>query len=123
MKLNSIIIFSEDPQRLTEFYSDVLNMEPDWTNGEYSDFETGGAYLEIGPHDKVHGASKHPERIILNFHVTDVESEFERIKKTGATVIKEPYKPSEDPRLTIATFADPDGNYFQLMTAWEELSN
>jgi predicted enzyme related to lactoylglutathione lyase len=45
-----------------------------------------------------------------------VENEFERIKDTGATVIKEPYEMGGG---MIATFADPDGNYFQLMTPWE----
>lgn len=48
------------------------------------------------------------------------EEEFERIKKTGAKVIKEPYNPGEAPDMLIATFADPDGNYFQLMSPWEE---
>ena len=45
-----------------------------------------------------------------------MEKEFKRIEKTGATVIKEPY---EMQGAMIATFADPDGNYFQLMTPWE----
>jgi predicted enzyme related to lactoylglutathione lyase len=121
MKLNSVMIFSENPKKLIEFYKKVLNMDVDWTNGEYADFKTGGAYFEIGPHDKVHGKSQFPERTILNFHVKNVETEFKRIKEAGATVIKEPYKPEEDPRLMIATFADPDGNYFQIMTAWEDL--
>jgi predicted enzyme related to lactoylglutathione lyase len=120
MKLNSIILFSDNPKRLLEFYKKVLDMEPDWSNGEYADFKTGGAYFEIGPHDKVHGNNRTPERVLLNFHVKDVEAEFKRIKETGAIVIKEPYQPEEDMRLTIATFADPDGNYFQLMTDWEE---
>lgn len=120
MKLNSIILFSENSKQLLEFYKKVLNMEPDWTNGEYSDFKTGGAYFEIAPHDKVHGRNNTPERVLLNFHVKDVEVEFKRIKEVGAKVIQEPYNPKEDPRLTIATFADLDGNYFQIMTAWED---
>lgn len=32
-------------------------------------------------------------------------------------VVKEPY---ELQGMWIATFADPDGNYFQLMSPWEE---
>ena len=122
MKLNSILVFSENPKKLLEFYKKVLNMEPDWTNGEYADFKTGGAYFEVGPHDKVHGRNPVPERMLLNFHVADVKAEFERIKATGAKVIQEPYVPSEDTRLTIATFEDPDGNYFQIMTDWTELA-
>lgn len=124
MKLNSIILFSHNPKRLIELYIKVLNMEPDWTNGEYSDFKTGGAYFEIGPHEKIKGNNPTPERVLLNFHVKDVKAEYERIKKIeGITVIKEPYVPNEDTRLTIATFMDLDGNYFQIMTAWEDFES
>jgi predicted enzyme related to lactoylglutathione lyase len=48
-----------------------------------------------------------------------VKGEFERIKKLGAAVVAEPYNPAEDPKGMIATFADPDNNYFQLMSPWE----
>jgi predicted enzyme related to lactoylglutathione lyase len=96
-------------------------MEPDWTNGEYSDFKTGNTYFEIGPHQKVHGKNANPERMLLNFHVTNVEKEFDRIKALGVKIIQRPYIPSEDQRLTIATFEDPDGNYFQIMTDWTNL--
>jgi hypothetical protein len=30
-----------------------------------------------------------------------------------------PHNPAEDPQIIIATFADPDNNYFQLMTPME----
>jgi predicted enzyme related to lactoylglutathione lyase len=55
--------------------------------------------------------------VILNFETKEVKDEFERIKGAGATVVKEPY---EIEGMWIATFADPDGNYFQLMSPWEE---
>ncbi|MFA6005361.1 MAG: VOC family protein [Patescibacteria group bacterium] len=119
-KLNSILVFSEDSKKLGEFYKKVFQAEPSWTNGDYFEFKVGNIYFEVGPHSEVHGKSKNPERILLNFHFSDVEKEFKRLKEMGVTVIKEPYKPEEDPRLTIATFADPDGNYFQLVTAWED---
>jgi hypothetical protein len=34
----------------------------------------------------------------------------------GATVVQKPYQPDEDPEGWIATFADPDDNYFQLVS-------
>lgn len=119
--LGSILVFSENPKKLAEFYQKIFQSEPSWTNGEYVEFKAGNVYFEVGPHDKIHGKSPNPDRISLNFHVADVEAECKKLKELGVTVIKEPYKPVEDPRLTIATFADPDGNYFQLMTAWEDL--
>jgi predicted enzyme related to lactoylglutathione lyase len=46
----------------------------------------------------------------------DVKGDFERFKAAGATVIREPYDFEEAPGSWIATFADPDDNYFQLMS-------
>ena len=118
LNLNSILLFSENPKELAEFYKKVFQAEPGWSEGGYNGFKAGDSYLTIGPHDKVHGKSKNPERILLNFETKDVKKEFERIKKLGAKVIAEPYNPGEDDNKDslIATFADPDGNYFQIMS-------
>ncbi|MEX2012822.1 MAG: VOC family protein, partial [Candidatus Levyibacteriota bacterium] len=70
----------------------------------------------IGEHSGVKGKAKEPQRIIINLETNEVKEEFERIKSVGAKVIKEPY---EMEGAWIATFADPDGNYFQLMTPWK----
>ena len=32
----------------------------------------------------------------------------------GVTVVQEPYQPGGAPEMWLATFEDPDGNYFQL---------
>ena len=50
---------------------------------------------------------------MFNFETPQVEEEYERIKALGAVVIKEPYQ-IED--AWIATLADPDGNYFKLVS-------
>jgi predicted enzyme related to lactoylglutathione lyase len=55
--------------------------------------------------------------MMFNLETKDVEAEFDRIKKLGATVVAKPYHPKEDPKGTIATFADPDANLFQLVPA------
>jgi len=109
-----VLIFSENPKKLSEFYKKVFQQKSIWDEGEYSGFKLGAGMVMVGPHDKVHGASKNPERIIINFETKDVEKEFERIKKLGAKVIAKPYHPMEEKKMTLATFADPDGNYFQL---------
>jgi predicted enzyme related to lactoylglutathione lyase len=118
LNFNSLLVFSEDPKVLVDFYKKVFQSEPGWTGGDFSGFQVGSGYLVIGPHDKVHGKSTTPERIMFNFETKDVKAEFERIKKLGADVIQDPYHPSEedenDQEALIATFADPDGNYFQL---------
>lgn len=82
-------------------------------------YVAGQCFVTICSHDKVHGKSPNPERIILFFETNEVEAEFNRIKAIpGASVIKEPYSPNETSKATIATLADPEGNYFQLVTPW-----
>ena len=50
---------------------------------------------------------------MLNFETSEVQEEFERIKALGGAVIKAPYEMGGG---WIATLADPDGNYFQLVS-------
>ena len=117
MSLNSILIGSEDPDRLAGFYTSLFG-EPGWKDGGYTGWQLGGGYLMVGPHDEVKGTNPEPGRLIWNLEVADVKSEFDRLAEAGATVIREPYHPgegeSEAAEMLLCTFADPDGNYFQL---------
>ena len=116
LNLNSLLVFSQNPKQLVEFYKKVFNMEVGWTGGDFSGFKVGNGIIAFGPHDKVHGKNSNPERIIINYESDDFAKEFERVKSTGAKVIQEPYHPGEDLEMSLATFEDPDGNYFQLTT-------
>ena len=117
LRLNSILIGSDDPKQLGSFYGEVLQAKPGWEEGGYIGFDAGNFYLMVGPHDKVHGKSANPERVIFNFESDDFGPQYQRIKGIeGITVIQEPYSPGESTSMKLATFADPDGNYFQLAT-------
>lgn len=116
LNLNSIMIGTMQPKVLAEFYEKVLDKKPDMHEGDWSGWQVGSAFLSIGEHSEVKGKAKEPARIMFVFETKEVKEEFERIKSAGATVIKEPY---EMQGAWIATLADPDGNYFQLMTPWE----
>ena len=118
LDLNSILVFSEDPKKLADFYKKVLQKEPDFEDEGYYGFSAGKTFLMFGPHDKVKGKNPNPERLMFNFETDDVKGEFARISGLGAEAVAEPYQMGDDPGW-IATFADPDGNYFQLMTPWE----
>ncbi len=119
LNFNSILLSSEDHKKLVEFYGKVFEKEPEMEDETYSGFLVGSCFLSIGEHDKVKGKSANPERVLFNFETTNVEGEFARISKIeGCSVIKEPYAPAVG--FLIATLADPDGNYFQLMTPWDE---
>lgn len=117
LKLNSLLIGSDDPKKLAQFYGEVLQAKPGWEGDEFVGYQAGDSYLMLGPHDKVHGKSTNPERLLFNFETADVAKEFDRIKAIeGADVIQEPYHPGPSKEMLLATFADPDGNYFQLAT-------
>jgi predicted enzyme related to lactoylglutathione lyase len=118
MNFNNILIGSEDPQRLTDYYTKLFG-EPTWNDGGYTGWLIGSGAVSIGPHDQVHGKNAHPGRIIWNIESSDVQADFERFKAAGAIVIREPYTFEQAPGSWIATFADPDDNYFQLMTPME----
>jgi predicted enzyme related to lactoylglutathione lyase len=111
---NSLLISSENPANLVEFYSMVLLTEPSWDSGEFKGYKLGNGFIAIGPHDKVHGKNPAPEHVMFGIEAEDVPKEFERIKAGGAKVIAEPYHPTPNPEMWMATLADPDGNYFQL---------
>jgi predicted enzyme related to lactoylglutathione lyase len=116
MNLNSILIGSEDPQRLAEYYTKLFG-EPGWNEGGYIGWLIGSGALTVGPHDQVSGRNAQPGRIIWNIESADVKGDFERFKAAGATVVREPYGMDDDADDgLIATFADPDDNYFQLMS-------
>jgi predicted enzyme related to lactoylglutathione lyase len=75
----------------------------------------------IGPHDQVKGTNPQPGRLIWNLETPDVKSEFDRFVAAGATVVQEPYNPGDDSaEMLLCTFADPDGNYFQLASPMPE---
>ena len=117
LNLNNFLVFSENPSKLADFYKKVFGKEPEWDDHGYYGFSVGKTFLTFGPHDKVKGKNPNPERIMFNFETDNVKEEFERIKNLGAEVVAEPYNPGEDEGdYLIATFADPDGNYFQLVT-------
>jgi predicted enzyme related to lactoylglutathione lyase len=118
LNLNSIMLGSEDSKRLADFYTQVIGPPmADWTDeaGGWFGFQAGAGGLMVGPHSEVNGRSPQPGRVMLNFETADLRAEFDRIKALGAEVVAEPYEPEGGEGMTMCTFADPDGNYFQLV--------
>ena len=114
MNFNSILVGSEDPQRLVDYYTKLFG-EPGFSDGGYSGWQIGNGFLTVGPHSEVKGQNTQPGRIIWNIETADVKGEFQRLVAAGATVVKEPYGFEDQPGW-IATLSDPDDNYFQLMS-------
>jgi predicted enzyme related to lactoylglutathione lyase len=119
MNFNNILIGSEDPTRLVEYYSKLFG-KPLMEEGGYAGWQIGNGFVAVGPHEEVHGKNEQPGRLLWNIESEDVAADFARFKEAGAIVIREPYNPgSPDGGIyLIATFADPDDNYFQLQTPY-----
>ncbi len=118
MNMNGILIGSEDPQRLTDFYTKLFG-KPGWESGGFSSWQVGDGWITVGPHDQVKGKNAHPGRLIWNVESADVKGDFERLTAAGATVVREPYGPAEEEGMLIATLSDPDDNYFQLVSPFQ----
>lgn len=115
LKLNSVMIGTKRPQALATFYEKVLGRPPDMVNTENSFFswQLDSLSLYVLEHSEMEGKSKDPGRVMLNFETTQVKEEFERIRALGVPVIREPYEVQAG---WFATLADPDDNYFQLVS-------
>ena len=109
------MIGTKRTSELAAYYEKVLGKPADMVDQEngFWGWQVGGAYLSILDHSEMGGNTKDPGRVMFNFETPQVKEEFERIKAFGGTVIREPYEMGGG---WVATLADPDGNYFQLVT-------
>jgi predicted enzyme related to lactoylglutathione lyase len=115
MNFSGILIGSENPDALTAYYRKLFG-DPGWDDGGYTGWMIGDGGITIGPHTEVSGKNAHPGRLIWNIETPDVKADFERFKAAGAIVVREPYNFEQSPEYWIATLADPDDNYFQLVS-------
>jgi predicted enzyme related to lactoylglutathione lyase len=118
MKFSGAMIGSEDPDALASFYTSVLG-EPAMHDGSWYGWGED-AWLMLGPHSEVHGKNATPQRMMVMVEAADVNAAYAALVGLGAKVIAEPYKPEPDREMLLATLEDPDGNYLQLVTPWEE---
>ena len=119
LNLNSIMIGTKQPKALATFYEKVLGKPADMVDQENGFFgwQVGSSYFSVLDHSEMGGKTKDPGRVMMNFETTQVKEEFERMKAAGAIVIRAPYEMGGG---WIATLADPDGNYFQLVSPMEQ---
>ncbi len=115
LNFNSVMIGTQQTKALVAFYEKVFGKAPEMADQEagFYGWQVGSNYFAVLDHSEMGGAARDPGRVLLNFETTQVQEEFERIKAVGAKVIRAPYEMGGG---WIATLADPDGNYFQLVT-------
>jgi predicted enzyme related to lactoylglutathione lyase len=111
---SSVMIGTKQLKVLAAFYEKVFGKPPDMADSEngFVGWKVGNGFVGVLEHSEMGGNTKDPGRVMLNYETTQVQEEFDRIKALGGKVIREPSKMGEG---WLATLADPDGNYFQLM--------
>jgi predicted enzyme related to lactoylglutathione lyase len=108
----NINVTSEQPDRLKDFYRDVVGLSPTPEMGDGA-FDAGGVSFFVDGHSATKGATKEPQRVLINFFVEDLAAEQKRLEGKGVNFIRSAGK--EEWGGVISTFTDPDGNYCQLI--------
>ncbi len=116
--LESVIIGSAKAKKLANFYKEKIGLKctmemenPDTGEAGYAFEFKEGAGLYIMDHSEVKGANKNPQQVFFNLEVDDIEKEAKRLKTAHVKNIAKIYH-MEGYGL-IATWQDPEGNYFQ----------
>jgi predicted enzyme related to lactoylglutathione lyase len=122
INLEGILLFSDDAKKLADFYGEVvgLSLEDEMVMGDNNEevfiFKMGSSNsptLTIMSHSKVKGTNRMPERMMFNLEVDDIAAETKRVTTAGAKLVQDVYHVQDYGQ--VATFADPDNNYFQFV--------
>lgn len=117
--INTCLI-TDNVKQLTDFYAQVLQIEPRRTGDDYVEFRTPVAVLALFsataqqryiPGSAVPGQNRSS---ILQFRVADVDREFVRLQKIVKQWVKEPTTQPWGTRSIY--FRDPDGNLVDLFS-------
>ncbi len=118
-----ILIFSENPDKLMQFYRDILGLELekklDIPNDYGYMFQVNkDMKIWIGRHSEVHGSSKEPDRMIHNLFTDEVQSWYKKVRDAGMNIVKKPELTpfaTKDNPVYVCTWDDPEGNRWQFM--------
>ena len=77
MNLNSVLIGSEDPKPLVDYYTKLFGA-PSGSEGGYTWWQLGTGGFTVSQHSEVKGKNPHPGRVIWNIETADVKGDFEK---------------------------------------------
>lgn len=113
----SIILGTTQPARLREWYLKVLapeqadDMSASARGGE-GPIHLDGFILVIEGRDDIDTQNPQPGRVLVNFHVDDFEAAEKQLLAAGVQWL---LPVADRPSGRFGTFADPDGNYLQII--------
>jgi predicted enzyme related to lactoylglutathione lyase len=112
MQQFAINLTSDNPERMNDFYANVVGLEKEPTMGDHA-YKMAGAVLFLDGHSATAGSALEPHRYLLDWFVDDAKAERERLEAKGVKFIRKEGR--EYWGGIISTFVDPDGNYIQLI--------
>lgn len=121
MKLTSLRIIANDIKQSVEFYEKTMEVATQWYTEDFAELGTNSITIAIGSTRtmKMFG-NEHPTEfqspgnIIIEFMVSDVDREYERIKNLTDHIVQEPTTMPWGNRSLL--FCDPDGNLINFFT-------
>ena len=120
-QINLITIWTNDIDKMKEFYNVVLGFRIESDLGNYVEFENDGVRFAICMRDVMYGYSSEyrKESLGQGFELAfpcenpnDVDESFNMLICNGATSVHEPQDMPWNQR--VALFADPDGNIHEI---------
>jgi len=108
--LESLLLASDDPARLRDWYATALDAHPD-ADGFV---QFGAVGMLMDKRDDLAPRTVEPGRVILNYHVTDIQAHRRHLDALGVRWISD-VEYRGDGGAWFATVVDPDGNYVQLI--------
>lgn len=121
MKLASLRIITQDIKQSVQFYENVTGLTARWFTEDFAELSTNSITIAIGSTRtmKMFGSeqqavSEGHHNTIIEFMVSDVDHEYERIKTLTDRIIQEPTTMPWGNRSLL--FSDPDGNLINFFT-------
>lgn len=120
MRFVSLRVITDDVKRLVRFYEDVTGLASKWYTADFAELATPACTLAIGSTRTMAmfsaGAARPAENhsAIIEFHVDDVDGEYQRLKGVVSDVVQEPTTMPWGNRSLL--FRDPDGNLVNFFT-------
>ncbi|UCA60139.1 VOC family protein [Chryseobacterium rhizoplanae] len=121
MKLTSLRIIANDIRQSVEFYEKTMEVAAQWYTEDFAELGTNSITIAIGSTRtmKMFGNEhptefQSPSNIIIEFMVSDVDREYERIKNLTDHIVQEPTTMPWGNRSLL--FCDPDGNLINFFT-------
>lgn len=120
MKLTSLRIITKDIKQSVEFYEKAIGLTAQWYTEDFAELSTSSITLAIGSTRTMKMFSENltesnsGKNSIIEFLVSNVDDEYQRIKEITNTIVQEPTTMPWGNRSLL--FCDPDGNLINFFT-------